>query len=421
MIDIKFLRSYPEKVKEGCRKKNIEIDIDELLTLDRKRRECILAYEEMLSKKNKASEIIGKTKDENERKRLILEMQELDKNNDKLAENVKKIEAEFDSTFKKIPNLPFDEVPYGKDERENIVLREAGKKKNFRFAPKEYMEIAQSLDLIDTERAAKVSGSRFGYFKREVALMEFALVNLAFDALIKEGFIPIVPPVMIKPEMMASMGYTERGGDEIYFLKDDNLCLVGTSEQSVGVMHQGEIFSEDELPKRYVSFSTCFRREAGSYGKDTKGVLRVHQFDKIEMFSFCHPEKSKQEHEFLLSMEEKLMKALEIPYRVISICSGDLGDSAAAKYDIEAWMPGQNQYRETHSTSNCTDFQARRLNIRYRDSQSKKNEILHTLNGTAFAIGRMIISILENYQKENGGVDVPKALQKYLNFKKIGK
>jgi len=421
MIDVKFLRNYPEKVKEGCRKKNVEIDVDELLGLDKKRRELILAYEEMLSKKNKASEIIGKTKDKTERESLILEMRELDQNNDRLSEDVKKVEIDFNSALRKIPNLPLDSVPVGKDERENVVLREVGKKKDFGFSPKEYMEIAQNFDLIDTERAAKVSGSRFGYFKREVALMEFALVNLVFETLTKEGFIPVVPPVMIKPEMMAAMGYTERGGDEIYFLKDDDLCLVGTSEQSIGAMHQGEIFNDDELPKRYVSFSTCFRREAGSYGKDTKGVLRVHQFDKIEMFSFCHPEKAEEEHEFLLSMEEKLMNALELPYRVLSICSGDLGDSAAAKYDIEAWMPGQNQYRETHSTSNCTDFQARRLNVKYRDSQSKKTEFLHTLNGTAFAIGRIIISILENYQKENGEVEVPKVLQKYLNFKKIGK
>lgn len=421
MIDIKFLRSNPEKVKEGCAKKNINIDIDNLLDVDRKRRELILAYEEMLSKKNKASEIIGKTKDENERKKLILEMQELDRNNDKLAEDVKKTEEEFDSLLRKIPNLPLDEVPVGRDDRDNVVLREVGKKPSFKFVPKDYMDIAQGLDIIDTERAAKVSGSRFGYFKREVALLEFALVQFVFDTLTKEGFVPVIPPVMIKPEMMAGMGYTERGGEEIYFLKNDDLCLVGTSEQSIGAMHQGEIFEEKDLPRRYVSFSTCFRREAGSYGKDTKGVLRVHQFDKIEMFSFCHPEKSKEEHQFLLSMEEKLMKLLEIPYRVLLICSGDLGDSAAAKYDIEAWIPAQNQYRETHSTSNCTDFQARRLNIKYRDSVTKKSEFLHTLNGTAFAIGRAIIAIIENYQKENGEIEVPKVLHKYLNFKKISR
>lgn len=421
MIDIKVLRSNPEKVREGCRKKRANIDVDRLFEVEKKRRELILAYEEMLAKKNKASEVIGSTKDENEKRKLILQMRELDSNNDRLSEDVKNIEIEFEALVRRVPNFPLDDVPEGKDENDNIVLREVGKKKSFGFTPKEYMDIAQDLGLIDTERAAKVSGSRFGYFKGEVALMEFALVKLAFDVLVKEGFIPVVPPVMIKPEMMEGMGYTERGGEEIYFLEKDKLYLVGTSEQSIGSMHQGEIFDEKDLPRRYASFSTCFRREAGSYGKDTKGVLRVHQFDKIEMFSFCHPEKSKKEHEFLLSMEEKLMKVLEIPYRVLRICSGDLGDPAAAKYDIEAWLPGQNQYRETHSASNCTDYQARRLNIKYRESAGKKSEFLHTLNGTAFAMGRTIIAIIENYQKSNGEVDIPKALQKYLGFKKIKK
>ncbi len=210
----------------------------------------------------------------------------------------------------------------------------------------------------------------------------------------------------------------KEAGEEIYCLEKDNLCLVGTSEQSVGPMHSDDIFEEINLPHRHVAFSTCFRREAGSYGKDTKGILRVHQFDKVEMFSFCHPERSQEEHKFLLSMEEKLMQLLKIPYRVVQMCTGDLGDPAAAKYDIEAWMPGQNQYRETHSTSNCTDFQARRLNIRYRN-KSGKLEFIHTLNGTAFAIGRMIIAILENYQQKDGSIKVPKVLEKCMGIKEI--
>jgi len=211
------------------------------------------------------------------------------------------------------------------------------------------------------------------------------------------------------------MGYTERGGEEIYFIEKDNLYLIGTSEQIIGPMHADEIFEEKELPKRYLGFSTCFRREAGSYGKDTRGIFRVHQFDKVEMFSFCHPEKSKEEHQLLLSLEEKLMRALKIPYRVVQMCTGDLGNPAAAKYDIEAWLPGENRYRETHSTSNCTDFQARRLNIRYRDSKTKKLEFVHTLNGTAFAIGRTLIAIIENYQQKDGSILIPAVLQPYLN------
>jgi len=316
--------------------------------------------------------------------------------------------------------VKLDTVPTGKDDTENIVLREEGKKPEFNFQIKDYADLGERLDIIDTQRAAKVSGTRFGYIKGGAAMLEFALVNLAMETLAKENFVPIVPPVMLKPEMMEGMGYVERGAEEIYYLERDKLYLVGTSEQSIGVMHSGETFEEKDLPKRYAGFSTCFRREAGAYGKDTKGILRVHQFDKVEMFSFCHPEKSMGEHQLLLKMEEKLMQLLELPYRVINICTGDLGDPAAAKYDIEAWLPGQNQYRETHSTSNCTDYQARRLNIKYRDSKTKKPEFIHTLNGTAFAIGRMLIAIIENYQQKDGSILVPKVLQKYTGFKKIG-
>jgi len=239
------------------------------------------------------------------------------------------------------------------------------------------------------------------------------------DILIKEGFIPLIPPVMIRPEMMKGMGYVERGGEEIYRVEKDNLYLVGTAEQIIGPMHANEVFEERDLPLRYVGFSSCFRREAGTYGKDTRGIFRVHQFDKVEMFIFCKPEDSKKEHQLLLKIEKDLMQKLKIPYRVVQMCSGDLGDPAAAKYDIEAWFPGQGKYRETHSTSNCTDFQARRLNIRYRDSKTNKLQFVHTVNGTAIAIGRAILSILENYQQKDGSVKVPKILQKYLGFKLI--
>ncbi|MCX6760643.1 MAG: serine--tRNA ligase [Candidatus Nealsonbacteria bacterium] len=419
MLDIKLIRQNPEKVKEGCLKKNAQVDIDQLLEVDKKRRETIQALEDMRAQKNRASKEIPNLKEEKEKNKLILEMRELDSNSDRLEENLKNLEEELNKLILSVPNLPLDDVPVGKDDRENVVLREVGKRTEFKFEPKSYLEIAEKLDLIDIKRAAKVSGSRFGYIKNQLALLEFALINLAFDLLTKEGFKIVVPPVMIKPQMMKNMGYVERGGEEIYFLEKDEMYLVGTSEQSIGPMHCDEVLDEKELPLRYAAFSTCFRREAGAYGKDTKGILRVHQFDKIEMFSFCHPEKSKEEHKFLLKTEEKLMQALEIPYHVLHICTGDLGDPAADKYDIEAWIPLENRYRETHSTSNCTDFQARRLNIKYRDSKTKNLEFVHTLNGTAFAIGRTLIAVIENYQQKDGSVLVPKALQKYLNFKKI--
>ena len=426
MLDIKFIRQNPDKVKEGCQKKQVKVDINLLLEVDKKRRELLQALEDMRAQKNKASKKISETKGGKEKQKIILQMRELDKNSDRLTENSKKLDEEFKKLMLQIPNLPFDDVPVGRDERDNVVLREVGEKPKFDlpagrqgFQPKDYLEIAENLDLIDVKRAAKTSGTRFGFLKREAALMEFAIINFVFENLLGEDFIPIVPPVMIKPEMMRGMGYVERGGEEIYFVEKDNLYLIGTAEQIIGPMHADETLEEKELPKRYAGFSSCFRREAGSYGKDTKGILRVHQFDKVEMFIFCQPEESKKEHQLLLSIEEKLMQALKLPYRVIQICTGDLGDPAAAKYDIEAWLPSENRYRETHSTSNCTDFQARRLNIRYRDKSGKLN-FVHTINGTAFAIGRILIAIIENYQQRDGSILIPPVLQPYLNgLKKI--
>ena len=418
MLDIKFIRENPEKVKEGCQKKQVKVDIDRLLEVDKKRRETLQALEDMRAQKNKASKNIPKIKDEKERKKIILEMKELDKNSDRLDLTLKELDEEFNSLMFEVPNLPLDYAPVGKNEKENVVLKEVGERPKFDFQPKSYLEIAENLDLIDIKRAAKVSGTRFGYLKREAALIEFALINFAFDTLIKEGFIPVIPPVMIKPEMALAMGYLEQTDDqEAYFLPKDNLYLVGTAEQSLGPMHAGEIFEEDSLPRRYLGFSTCFRREAGSYGKDTRGMFRVHQFDKVEMFSFSKPEDSVKEHNFFLSLEEKLMSSLKLPYRVVNICTADLGRPAAAKYDIEAWLPSENRYRETHSTSNCTDFQARRLNIRYKEKSGKTN-LVHTINGTAFSM-RPLIAILEIYQRRDGGVDVPKILQKYTGFTKI--
>lgn len=408
MLDIKFIRENPDKVKEACQKKQVKVDIDRLLKLDEQRRKFIQEIEILKSKKNKLG------KDEIEKAKKIK------KEIKKIEPELEKAEKEFTDLMKQVPNPPLEEVPEGKDESANKVLREEGQKPKFSakggqvFQPKDYLAIAEKLDIVDIERAAKVSGTRFGYLKGEAVLLEFALVQLAFETLIKEGFVPVVPPVMLNHKAMAGMGYLDRGADEVYHLEKDDLYLVGTSEQSIGVMHMDEVLKEKELPKRYLGFSTCFRREAGAYGKDTKGILRVHQFDKVEMFSFCHPDKSKEEHQFLLSRQEKLMKLLEIPYQVVQLSTGDLAGPSAATYDIEAWLPGQNQYRETHSASNCTDFQARRLNIRYRQEKGAQLEFVHTLNGTALAIGRMLIAIIENYQQKDGTVKTPEVLRKYM-------
>ena len=419
MLDIKFIRENPNKVKEACKNKQVKIDVGRLLKIDKEKRGIQTELEKIFAQKNKASKEISKAKDKKAKNKIISEMKKIDKKGDKLKEGLKKIKQEFEDLMYQVPNIPLDDVPVGKDEKDNVVVRKVGKKTKFNFKPKDYLEIAEKLDLIDIKRAAKVSGTRFGYLKNEAALLEFALINFTFENLIKKGFIPVIPPVMMKSEKIRGMGYLEQADiEEAYYLPKDDLFLAGTAEQPIGTMHADEIFEEKNLPKRYLGFSSCFRREAGSYGKDTKGILRVHQFDKMEMFSFCKPENSIKEYKFLLEIEEKLIQLLKIPYRVLQICTGDLARPSAATYDIEAWIPSQNRYRETHSTSNCTDFQARRLNIRYRDKNNKLN-FVHTLNGTAFAIGRTLIAIIENYQQKDGSVKVPEVLQKYTGFKEI--
>lgn len=275
------------------------------------------------------------------------------------------------------------------------------------------MEIGESLDIIDVKKAAFISGARFDYLKNDGALLENALRQFAFDVLLKEGFIPVIPPVLIKHEIMEGLGYTAMGeAENIFSLDKDGLYLVGTSEQSVVPLHMNDTLQIEDLPKRYVSFSACFRREAGSYGKDTKGILRVHQFNKVEMVSFVPEGQDDKEHEYLLSLEEKFYQLLDIPYQIIRICTGDLGFNAARKYDINAWIPSQNKFREVTSVSTVTDFQSRRLNMKYQDGDEKK--YLQVLNGTAFSMNRPIVAILENYQQEDGSVIIPEVLRKYI-------
>lgn len=415
MLDIKFIRRNPDIVREGCKKKKVNIDIDQLLEIDKKRKELSEALENIQAQKNKISKELSKIKSEEEKQRIILETKKLDINSDKLNKSLEEINEQFNNLMYQIPNLPFDDVPVGNGEENNIILKEVGEKPRFDFKPKDHLEIGEKLDIIDVKRATKISGARFNFLKKEAVLLEFALIKFAYDILVKKfKFIPIIPPTILKSAMERGMGYLEHSGkEEAYYLPQDDSYLVATAEHSIGTMHSNEVFDNEELPKRYLGFSTCFRRESGSYGKDTRGIFRVHQFDKIEMFSFCKPEDSKKEHWLFLEIEEKLMKALKVPYRVIQICSGDMAFPTANQYDIETWIPSQNRYRETHSTSNCTDFQARRLNIRYRDKFGKFI-FVHTINGTAFAIPRILISLIENYQQEDGSIKVPEILRKYI-------
>lgn len=403
MLDIKFIRENKREVLKGIKAKGFNVDIDLVLELDKKQNVLRKQIEELNTERKKNAD-----------KKNIEKGRKIKEKLSKLEDEMKVINGQIYDILKKLPNLPLLEVPIGKDETENVVLREIGEKPNFDFLAKDYMTLSEKLGWIDTERAGKAIGSRFGYLLRDAVDLEFALVRFALDVLKKEGFIPIVPPVFLKPEAMRGMGYLDYNEEEVYHLEKDDLYLIGTSEQAIGAMHMNEILDAQSIPLRYVGFSSCFRREAGSYGKDTKGILRVHQFDKVEMFSFAKPKDSKKEHVFFLSMEEKLMKALELPYRVLQMCTGDLGFQAANKIDIETWLPSEKRYRETSSTSNVTEFQSRRLNIKYKDEKTGKNEFVHTLNGTAFAIGRIIIAIMENYQKKDGTIKIPTVLERYI-------
>lgn len=409
MLDIKYLRENSEKVKKSSKDKGIEVDINLVLELDKKYRNLMVSVQKLREERNKFTENI-KGKPTNEQ---IQKGKELKEKLEKEEEELGKVSEELNKELLNIPNPAKPDVKVGKDETENEVIRKYKEPTKFEFTPKDHLELGESLDIIDVKKAAKVSGARFDYLKNEGVLLEFALKQLAFEVLIKEGFIPVLPPVLVKKEIMDDLGYTQMGEEEnIFSLDKDNLYLIGTSEQSIVPMFKDEFFKKEELPKRFVGFSTCFRREAGSYGKDTKGIFRVHQFDKVEMVSFVQDGKGDEEHEYLLSLEEKFFQMLEIPYQVVRICTGDLGFNAARKYDIEAWIPSQNRYREITSTSTTTDFQARRLNIKYKDGEEKK--FANILNGTAFSMNRPIIAILENYQQKDGSVIVPQILQKYL-------
>lgn len=414
MLDIKFIRENAVLVQKAAKSKGVDVDVKKLLKIDKERTQLINQIEKLRQERNIKSKKIPENKGIPTR-----HSKELKNKLKELEEKLTGKESEWQVLMLSIPNPPAKDVKAGEDESKNEVLRKEGKPPKFDFIPKDHLELTEKNEFIDVKRGAKVSGTRFSYLKGPVAMLELALINYAFEVVTKEGFVPVFPPIMISDKSMKAMGYLEHGGDaETYHFEKDNLYIIGTSEQAIGPMHGGEIFEESELPKRYVAFSTCLRREAGSYGKDTKGILRQHQFDKVEMFSFVTPEMSDKEHEFFLTLEERITTGLGLSYQVVKMCSGDLGDPAARKYDIETWMPSQNKYRETHSTSTCTDFQTRRLNIKYRKPDGAK-EFVHTVNGTAIAIGRMIIVILENYQQKDGSIKIPEALQKYTGFKEI--
>jgi seryl-tRNA synthetase len=407
LIDLlKQIRENPEVFRQAIKNRQATIDVDKILALDKEWRSLTSEAEFLRAEQNRISKNKKFSQDELERaKSMKKRIKELEK-------GLEPLEKELEQLLYLVPNVPLADVPIG-GENANKVIREVGKKPKFSFTPKDYLALVED-KWIDVKRAAKAIGTRFGYLKGDVVLLEYALVEMTLHKLAEKDFIPIVPPAMVSKKSMRGMGYidTEKSLAECYYFPDDDLFLIGTAEQAIGPMHQDEIFEEGDLPLRYIAFSPCFRREAGSYGKDTKGILRAHYFEKLEMFVFAKPEESPKEQELILQMEEELMQALEIPYRVVRMATADMYNPSVSSYDIEAWMPGSGQYRETHSNSNCTDFQSRRLNIRYKSKDGMK--FVHTLNGTAFAIGRILIAIIENYQQEDGSIEIPKVLKKHL-------
>ena len=417
MIDPTLLRTDPDQIRLSLQRRGLSIDLDGLIELEAQLRRTRQEAEETRAAQKEAGKEIARLEGD-EKKSAIAEV-------GKLAERYKTLEAEaeeltqsFEEQWAAVPNLVDPSAADGHSEADNVEIKRVGDHPVFDFEASDFAALGSSLDVIDMERGAKVSGSRFGYLKGPAVILEFGLVRYAFDRLIAAGFTPMMPPVLVREQALYGTGFFPGDREQVYSVPADDLFLVGTSEVSLAAYHADEIFDADQLPLRYAGFSSCFRREAGTYGKDTQGLFRVHQFDKVEMFVFCPPETSVEEHERLLEIEESIVGGLGLPYRVVNIAAGDLGSSAAKKNDIEAWFPSQNAYREITSCSNTTDYQARRLKVRMRGDEG--NRIVHTLNGTAVAVGRMILALLENFQREDGSVEMPEALVPYVGFGRIG-
>lgn len=416
MLDLKLIRSEPERVKAALARRGAAERVDELLALDARRRELLPTMEEAQAERNTLSKQIGAAKqsgDEAEAERLMARVGELKETIESGKAELEQVDSDLQRVQLALPNLPDPDSPEGMAEEDAVVLREVGERPEFDFEPRDHLEIGTELGLIDMESAARLSGSRFAYLKGDLVLLELALVRFAIELVRGEGHEPVVPPVLVREEALEGTGFLPEARDQIYEIPKDELFLTGTSEVALAGLHADQILEADALPLRYSGFSTCFRREAGAAGRDTRGIFRVHQFDKVEMFSFVEPGASSEEHERLLAIEEQILAALEIPYRVVNVAAGDLGAPAAKKYDCEAWIPSQGRYRELTSCSNTTDFQARRIGARYRPEEGSSPVPVHTLNGTACAVGRTIIALIENRQESDGGFNLPESLHRF--------
>ncbi len=412
MLDIKAVRDDPERSRQALARRELAGAVDELLEADERRRALTVQVDELRAEQNKASKAIGRA-DGDEKQRLIDEVARVSAELKSMEPQLADAEQALAAVLAATPNLPHESSPDGFTDDDAVEVRRHLEPTEFDFEPKDHAELGAALGVLDTERGARTSGSRFVYLLGDLVFVQFALMRHAMDILAGKGFVPAIPPVMVREEAMYGTGFLPADEAQLYTTTEDELYLVGTAEVPLAAFHMGEIVEEADLPLRYAGYSTCFRREAGTYGKDMGGMFRVHQFDKVEMFVFTTPEASWDEHEYLVSVEEEIVGNLEVPYRVVNVAAGDLGGSAAKKYDIEAWLPGQGRYRELTSCSNTTDYQARRLQTRVRRADGPV-EVLHTLNGTATAIGRTLIALLENHQRADGSVVMPEPLHPYL-------
>ena len=415
MLDPAILKNDIESLELNLERRNLDVDLKELTALDELRRELRFEAENLRSEQKTLGKQIASA-DEKTKNELLDQASQMSEKVKDLFEKVDLADKNFMDIWIKIPNLISTTSPDGTSDKENSEIKKFGEIRNINN-PKDHLEIAESLGLIDVQKASEVSGSRFSYLFGDLVKVEFNLVLWAMQQLSDKGFKPTIPPVLVRENALYGTGFFPDDAEQVYEIPNDDLYLVGTSEVPLAALHSNEILDTATLPIRYAGFSTCFRREAGTYGKDTTGIFRVHQFDKVEMFSFCDPEKSEEEHKFILSVEEELLQALEIPYRVVDVCAGDLGSSASKKYDIEAWIPSQQAYREVTSCSNTTDFQARRLNI--RGKADGETNVLHTLNGTAIAVGRILIALIENNQTEDGKVAFSDSVAEIIGVKNL--
>jgi seryl-tRNA synthetase len=429
MLDLKFVVANAEAVKQNCFHRNVSIDVvedvDRVVALESERKTLLQAVEEIRRRQNEVAQSTGKERDPQKRSALIDEGKRLKLSVADEEDRLRRLEAEMNQRLRRVPNLTHPDAPIGQTEDASLEIRKVGTPRAFDFKPKDHVELGKTLDLIDFETAGKVSGHGFYFLKNDLVLLDLALQRFALKKLIAAGFIPIVTPDLARNNILEGIGFTPRGVEtQVYSVEDTELSLIGTAEITLGGMLADEILEESDLPVKYVGLSHCFRTEAGAAGRASRGLYRVHQFTKVEMFAFSTPESSGAIHAEMLAIEEDLFQSLGIPFRVLDICSGDLGGPAYRKFDLEAWMPGRGEhgeYGEVTSTSNCTDYQARRLNIRYRPSGQKGTRFVHTLNGTAVALSRALIVVLENYQRSDGLIDVPEVLRAYVGKDVIGR